>query len=83
MVGNKVWFKVKGTGKRELWGTVEDGTYIMVGDDDPCKHMIQRIRPSEGETWDGSQYYLRNWFLHLLSEEAGPDRLGAVHPVLD
>jgi hypothetical protein len=43
-LGKPMYFKDKGSGKRERWGTVEEEVYIMVAD---YKHMIQRIRYCE------------------------------------
>jgi hypothetical protein len=73
-IRKQVWFKIKGMAKRELWGTVEDEVYIIVGDeDDPYKHMIQRIRPAEHRTWDGSTHYYRTGYYTFTGK--GPERL--------
>jgi hypothetical protein len=69
MIGKGVWFKVKGTADRELWGTVEDEVNILVGDDDPYKHMIQRIRTAEGIIWDGSTYIYRTGYYTFSAKE--------------
>ncbi len=61
--GKEVWFKDKGSGEKQLWGTIEDEVYVMVdGDDDPYKHVLQRIRRATYRTWDPPYYYRTGYY---------------------
>lgn len=56
MLGRAVEFRNRGGLGRWKVGIVEDEVYIIVRD---YKHLIQRIRFSDGASWDGSDYAYR------------------------
>ena len=66
MIGKPIHFKLKQTGDRTLWGTVEDEVYIMVDD---YKHMIQRFKFAKEISNDDSEYGYRTCYYTLDKKE--------------
>jgi hypothetical protein len=66
-IGKGIWFKNKDTRERECWGKVDDEVFIIVGEetDNPYKHLIQRIVPASGQTWDDSMYFYRSGYYNF------------------
>jgi hypothetical protein len=59
MIGRTVTFKNKDRSGYYAIGVVEDEVFVMVSD---YKHLIQRIRFAEGQSWDGSEYGYRTGY---------------------
>ena len=59
MLHKPIKFKTKGTGESWDVGVVEDEVYVIVND---YKHMIQKIRFTEGKGWGDNQFAYRTGY---------------------
>jgi hypothetical protein len=58
-VGKFLTHKIKGGVGRTVMGKIEDEVFHMVGD---YKHVIQKIRFTDGLSWDGSTHAYRTGY---------------------
>jgi hypothetical protein len=59
MLNKPIKFKTKGSEEFSVIGIVEDEVYVIVND---YKHMIQKVRFSEGKGWGGNQFAYRTGY---------------------